>query len=715
MGNSKSKQRLHAGHERLNENDRYFAKVQARNSTTRSSRRFRKPHPVLAMKSCVTALTSIEAPQEKDDDSESLASKSPKPQDTKPFVGPLPPKMKTADDISTSSSFARVKQTLSSISEDKMSPTSVALPSPHSQFPFQQNDRKISLAKRRLERARANQIFPNSFPTDLSVASSQSSSSNVIQDYYTEMMDEAHRESRQAEAEGNRDASRTFDSMLPNGMVWAEVSRGGRVTCVAFSRCDKDKKPSEHPLLMAIGTDDGTVTVVEIMDVPSSPLHKQIEFGSNQSRKIGTVKELPREGTIRSVNFSPDGQWLIVGGDDCMACLLRVNLSESLGLGLTLSSVEMVQEFEREDRVYCVQFSPDGSKLALGGYDGIVAITSMETPEMNKEESSTLPRLPLVLENELVRPGLILCLDWNPDGKLIAVGGSHKSCVLIDSESMKVIGEIQRTASVETVTWKPDGRHVAIGCSDGMVAVVNVESQTIAGEVVRGMPFIQDDKKKKTISRDSCHVNAICWSPDGQFLAIAGSDNCCAIVETGTFVLLHEIRRSGIVTCIDWRERRLLTGDEGRYLAVGGDDRAVAIMKTGVMNDEEESNSVADSDHSGASSSYFSIGSGSSISQHEWVLREDSFRDIEEVESFSHATAFAVSSTLDTAHSNTVVAAVSFSKHRKGDPSKYLVIAYSNGCVTIFDTGDLRHVAKVRILIVGTLTSVIPRHSLFFL
>jgi WD40 repeat protein len=280
---------------------------------------------------------------------------------------------------------------------------------------------------------------------------------------------------------------------------------------------------------------------------------------------------------------------------------------------------------------------------------------------------------------------------------------------------MKVIGEIQRTASVETVTWKPDGRHVAIGCSDGMVAVVNVESQTIAGEVVRGMPFIQDDKKKKTISRDSCHVNAICWSPDGQFLAIAGSDNCCAIVETGTFVLLHEIRRSGIVTCIDWRERRLLTGDEGRYLAVGGDDRAVAIMKTGVMNDEEESNSVADSDHSGASSSYFSIGSGSSISQHEWVLREDSFRDIEEVESFSHATAFAVSSTLDTAHSNTVVAAVSFSKHRKGDPSKYLVIAYSNGCVTIFDTGDLRHVAKVRILIVGTLTSVIPRHSLFFL
>ena len=281
--------------------------------------------------------------------------------------------------------FLASSKRLAPFQRTRRRPLVLRFPLHDSQFPFKQNGRKTSLAKRRLERARANQILPNSFPTDLSVASSQSSSSHVIQDYYTEMMDEAHRESRQAEAEGNRDASRTFDSMLPNGMVWAEVTRGGRVTCVAFSRCDKTEKPSEHPLLMAIGTDDGTVTVVEIMDVPSSPLHKQIEFGSNQSRKIGTVKEHPREGTVRSVDFSPDGQWLIVGGDDCMACLLRVNLSEFPGLGLALSSVEMVQEFEREDRVYCVQFSPDGSKLALGGYDGIVAITSMEPPERIKK------------------------------------------------------------------------------------------------------------------------------------------------------------------------------------------------------------------------------------------------------------------------------------------------------------------------------------------
>lgn len=362
MGNAKSKQRaLHVGHEKLDENDqRYFAKVQARNSTTRPSRRFRKPHPVLAMRSCVVALTSIEPPREDDDESLASENKSPKSLNSKPYVGPLPPKMTLADDMSTtSSSFSRVKPSLSAISEETTSPTSVVLPSPRSQFAFPHSSRRGSLAKRRLEKARAKQIRPNdSFPSDLSIASFQSSNSHVIQDYYTEMLDEAHRESRQAAVEGRLDASRTFDSTLPNGMVWAEVMRGGRVTCVALSRCDTTEKANEHPLLMAIGTDDGAVAVAEIMDLPSSPLHKQIEFGSNQSRKIGTVKEFPREGTVRSVNFSPDGKWLIVGGDDCMACLLRVNLSEFPGLGLALSSVDMVQEFEREDRVYCVQFSP---------------------------------------------------------------------------------------------------------------------------------------------------------------------------------------------------------------------------------------------------------------------------------------------------------------------------------------------------------------------
>ena len=459
------------------------------------------------MKSCVSALTSIEPPREDGDDNESTATdhNSPKSVNSTPYVGPLPPKMKISDDLSTSSSFSRVNPTLSSISEGKASPTSVVLPSPKGHFTFHQgSSRQGSLAKRRLEKARANQIRPaDSFPSDISIASSRSSTSHTIQDYYTEMLDEAHRESRLAEEEGKRDASRTFDSMLPNGMVWAEIMRGGRVTAVAFSRCDLTDKAMKYPLLMAIGTNDGTVAVVEIMDVPSSPLHKQIEFGSNQSRKVGAVKELPREGTVRSVNFSPDGRWLIVAGDDCMACLLRIHLSEVHGLGLALSSVEMVQEFEREDRVYCVQFSPDGSRVALGGYDGIIAFLSIEAAERS-EETAVSQTHPLLLRHEIMRPGLILSVDWSPDGNMLAVGGSHKCCILVDPTSAKVIGEIQRSASVEAVKWKPDGKHVAIGSSDGVVAVVNVESQKVQGEIARGRP-------KEAIHQEGCDDESSIW------------------------------------------------------------------------------------------------------------------------------------------------------------------------------------------------------------
>jgi WD40 repeat protein len=238
-----------------------------------------------------------------------------------------------------------------------------------------------------------------------------SSTSHIIQDYYTEMMEEAHRESRQAHAEGSRDLSRAFDAMLPSGMAWVELTRAGRVTCIACSRSDMQHGSMEQPLLIAVGTDDGTVAVMEVMDFPTSPLHKQIDFGSNRSKKIGNVIELPREGTVRSLDFSPDGRWLIVGGDDGTACLMQLTYRAFQGLEKALNSVEVVQEFEREDRVYCVQFSPVGFMLAVGGFDGMVTIASVEQFD-NSQEPPPQTR-PITLLTEILRPGLVLSLDWS--------------------------------------------------------------------------------------------------------------------------------------------------------------------------------------------------------------------------------------------------------------------------------------------------------------
>jgi WD40 repeat protein len=340
----------------------------------------------------------------------------------------------------------------------------------------------------------------------------------------------------------------------------------------------------------------------------------------------------------------------------------------------------------------------------------MVTIVSAEQFD-NSEEPPPHAR-PMTLQREIPRPGLVLSLDWSPDGSMLAVGGSDKRCTIFD-DTWQIVSEVQGNASVASVKWNPAGNQVAIGCSDGTVAVVNINKSSMPGETVHGAAMAASQKKDGTRTVFSysntggpAKVNTLCWSPDGHFLAIGGSDHCCAIIETETFFLVHEIRRSGSVTSVAWNQRRLLTGDEGRYLVIGSEDRSVAIMKTGAMREGGDSISRTASDISDASSSYFSIGS---LSQHEWILKEDSFLDIEDDDSFSPNGP--PSSPLDSARADSVITAVSFSRHKKKMPSLYIAFASSNGTVTIKSTKDWRTV-QVRKQVESILMSLSPAFPL---
>jgi WD40 repeat protein len=168
------------------------------------------------------------------------------------------------------------------------------------------------------------------------------------------------------------DLNSEFDSLVSNGRIWVEVARATKVTAIAMSRTPSDR--SKSPLLMAVGGEDGIITITEILDeqqiyVPSHGDSSVNDSSVESSRRnFGETLEFHGRGRIRSIDFSLDGQYLAIGGDGCTAYILRIIFAE----GDTLENLEMLFCIERVDRIYSVQFNPNGSVVAMAGVSSVV-------------------------------------------------------------------------------------------------------------------------------------------------------------------------------------------------------------------------------------------------------------------------------------------------------------------------------------------------------
>ena len=385
--------------------------------------------------------------------------------------------------------------------------------------------------------------------------------------------------------------NRAFEASLSNGMIWTEIKRGGKITCLSFA-------PTSTSIL-AVGSEAGTVSIIQVdkstsqsqligQALSQSPSYDSntMDNDSTDHAKYSVIVEIPREGKVRTLDWSPDGKFLAVGGNDCTAVIIHVE------------TCRVVQEIEREDRIYSVRWSPDGDMLAIGGFDGMVAIVSF----LNNGETSELI-------TEIPRLGLVLSLGWSSNKQYLAVGGSDKRAAIVHVENWEVVGEVQRPGSVKCLEWSPDGRILGVGGHDGVVAVIDIDTRTILKEIVRSR------------GEGTCRITDITWSPDGAFVTIAGTDNNCAIYETKSFVMVHEIQRSDYVTSVDWQS------GEGKYLAVGGDDTSVAILKTGGMMKTHETQSITSKSVTESNGDEWSTSTGSvfesSKALPDWIVTQD--------------------------------------------------------------------------------------------
>jgi WD40 repeat protein len=204
----------------------------------------------------------------------------------------------------------------------------------------------------------------------------------------------------------------------------------------------------------------------------------------------------------------------------------------------------------------------------------------------------------------LLLTGLIHCLDWSAAYLAVA---SNKHCAIYDTQRFILLHETsRRLTTIQALKFNIDGSYLAMGERD-VVILEGIPPFRIHCEI-SNTPF--DSRVPQTRYK----ITSLCWSSSGSFLAIAGSDGVCLVVETKGFAVVHQIQRPESINALSW---------ESQYLAVSDDSCKVALIKAGT--DLADSSQMDDYSLASSSSHFCSETST------DWVLREDAFRDVEDV------------------------------------------------------------------------------------
>jgi WD40 repeat protein len=202
---------------------------------------------------------------------------------------------------------------------------------------------------------------------------------------------------------------------------------------------------------------------------------------------------------VTEVAFSPDGALVAGGGGDWDA---EVRIWDRVSGDL----VEFL-DFGHNQRVEGLEFSPDGSRIAVGSMDFTLDIVDLSGPFIE----------------HAVPTGQVADLKYSPDGSLLAVGTWLSGLRIVDTATGAIVRTIPaHSGAVRRVDFSSDGALVVSGGDDGLIKVWRVSD----GALVR------------TITGHPGPVVALDLSPDDRHV-VSGGEGPAKLWGFATGALLH--------------------------------------------------------------------------------------------------------------------------------------------------------------------------------